>query len=117
MRNYTILTKEFCQEETSQIRQCCLRLSVWNTGKDQTRSCLLACVARVSSKSGQYTEFQFPGQCDSFVSPCTYPMELNDRGEIVGTAFLPEGALGGRALGRSLRGSWSASKPAGSQMM
>ncbi|HET9791545.1 MAG TPA: hypothetical protein VFR08_09610 [Candidatus Angelobacter sp.] len=48
----------------------------------------------VRSKSGQYTEFQFPGQCDSFVSPCTYPMGLNDRGEIVGTAFLQDGAQG-----------------------
>jgi len=48
----------------------------------------------IRSKSGQYTEFQFPGQCDSFISPCTYPMGLNDRGEIVGTAFLQDGAQG-----------------------
>jgi hypothetical protein len=48
----------------------------------------------IRSNNGQYTEFQFPGQCDSFVSPCTYPMGLNDQGEIVGTAFLQDGAQG-----------------------
>lgn len=38
----------------------------------------------IRSRGGQYTEFMFPGQCDFFISPCTYPMGLNDLGEIVG---------------------------------
>lgn len=37
----------------------------------------------VRSKSGQYTEFLFPGPCDG-APPCTYPQGVNDRGQIVG---------------------------------
>jgi hypothetical protein len=42
------LGKEFCQKETSQIRQGWLRLSAWNTGEDETRRCLMACVTRLA---------------------------------------------------------------------
>jgi uncharacterized membrane protein len=36
------------------------------------------------SRSGQYTEFLYPPPCGFFVNPCSYPMGINDGGEIVG---------------------------------
>ncbi len=38
----------------------------------------------IRSKSGQYTEFLFPGPCGLGASPCTYPQGVNDRGQSVG---------------------------------
>ncbi|MGZ7076355.1 MAG: hypothetical protein ACXVJL_10185 [Candidatus Angelobacter sp.] len=40
----------------------------------------------IRSRGGQYTEFLFPRQCGDFVTPCSYPMGINDRGEIVGVS-------------------------------
>jgi hypothetical protein len=44
------------------------------------------------SRSGQYTEFLYPPPCGFFVNPCSYPMGINDRGEIVGFSLseIPE---------------------------
>jgi hypothetical protein len=46
------------------------------------------------SKSGEYTEFEFPGQCAEDFSPCTFPNGLNDSGDIVGEARLQSGFQG-----------------------
>jgi uncharacterized membrane protein len=48
----------------------------------------------IRSKSGQYTEFMFPGECDGITFPCTYPQGINDRGQIVGFAVLINGGTG-----------------------
>lgn len=48
----------------------------------------------IRSKSGQYTEFMFPDECDGFFFPCTYPQGINDRGQIVGFAMLINGGTG-----------------------